>query len=232
MLASSTDELARVFRSEVSDEVTDQDGSDYGCLWKDWEVYGYMTEACDAVATRTDTSYRTIHLTFAAGDETVRLPPYLLEIREVRHLERDAKLDLLNANSPSFGEIDDYGAPRGRYSGLFGQTGRLRAVVRDYDASALRLVPTPQDAGTLEIQGTVTLAMPLAAGMPLPFQDVKDQRLVLDYMKAQAYLKQDAETEDLTRASLFDARFRDGVEARKVQLRNVRRAPPTVRMNW
>lgn len=232
MLASSTDGLAGVFRNEVDDKVTDQDGGDFGCLWTNAEVYGYMTEACDAVATKTSTAYRTIRLPFEAEQSKISLPAYVLEIREAHYVERNTELEQLNANEPQFGGTDDYGIQRGRFAGLFGQSGTPRAFVRDYDTRGIRLVPTPTVLGTIEIQCTVTIAAPLEAGMPFPFMDVKDQRLVLHYMKSLAYLKQDAETEDLTRASSFAALFRSGVEERAAQLRNNRRSPGTVRMNW
>ncbi|HRO60511.1 MAG TPA: hypothetical protein PKZ27_02760 [Rhodocyclaceae bacterium] len=232
MLAASTDGLMLVFRDEVDDLITDQGGSDYGCLWKNSEVYRYMTEACDAVATQTDTTYRTIRLLFEEDQATLTLPSYVLEIRSARYVERDIDIEHLNANATDFGSRDDYGIPQGRWSGMFGQKGTPRAFVRDYDARRLRLVPTPNTPGTLEIQCTVTIALPLEGGMPMPLSDVKDQRLVLHYMKSLAYRKQDAETEDLVRAREFGALYAHGVEVRKSQLRNNRRTPGTVRMEW
>ena len=232
MLAFSTDELMRVFRDEVDDVITDQNGSDFGCLWKNREVYGYMTEACDAVMSRTDTKYSTIRLPFVADQKTVRLPSYVLDIRSARYVERNTDLEHLNANDTGFGYGDDYGLPRGRSVGLFGESGPPRAFVRDYDTKALRLVPTPNTLGTIELQCTVTISVPFEEGMPLPLLDVKDQRLVLHYMKSIAYRKQDAETEDLTRAREFSALYENGVEDRKVRLRNNRRSPGVVRMAW
>ena len=222
----------RVFRDEVDDVITDRDGGDFGCLWSNREAYGYMTEACDAVASRTDTKMRTLRIPFVADQATVRLPAYVLDVRSMRHVERDSPVELKNANEPDYGVADDYGLSRLGGTQLFGGSGLPHTAVRDYDNKALRLVPTPNVAGTLEVQCTTTISTPLESGMPLPLTDIKDQRLVLHYMKALAYRKQDAETEDLTRAREFHALYENGVEDRKVRLRNNRRAPGVVRMTW
>lgn len=232
MLAATTTELLGVFRDEVDDVVTDIDGSDFGCLWKDREIYGYMTEACDAVARDTNTQYRLISVNYTAGDGVVALPSYVHEIRSIRDADRSVVLEQVNANAPALAQGDDYGQSLGT-NVMFGvSSGQPRAYVRDYDARAIRLIPTPSADGTLEIQCSVTIAARLQKDMPVPFAAIPDQRLVLHYMKSLAYRKQDAETEDLVRANGFEALYREGAAARAAELRNVRRAPPVVRMEW
>lgn len=82
MLAFTTDELAERFRSDVDDKITDAAGSDADCLWSNYDVYGYMTAACDALSRESAGVYRTIQLPITAYDPNVRLPSYVLHVRE------------------------------------------------------------------------------------------------------------------------------------------------------
>ena len=232
MLALFTDELATRFRSDVDDAVTDAAGSDYGCLWKDSDVYSYMTEACAMVASRTASLYRTLSLPYIAGQRTIFLPHYVREIRSARLVGRNQLVLQRNANDQLLGAHDDYGLRLSGHPQMFEGEGRPTTFVRDYDAKQLRLVPAPNEDDTLEIQCTVSISLPLSSGMPMPLTDLEDQVLVLHYMKMRAYRKHDAETEDLVRAKEYERLYEQGVIARASELRNNRRAPGQVRMNW
>lgn len=230
MLAQSTDQLATRFRSDVSDVVTDVGGSDFGCLWTNEDVYSYMTEATALIAMRTASLYRTLPLPVVAGERTVSLPHYVREIRSARLVGSNTVVRQTNANTPAFGPHDGYGL---WISGeMFSGEGRPAYFIRDYDARHLRLVPAPVEADTLEVQCSVSVAMPLEAGMPMPLTDIEDQVLVLHYMKMRAYRKHDAETEDLVRAKEYERLYEVGVQNRASQLLNNRRAPGQVRINW
>lgn len=231
MFFLDTCELARQFRLDVGDMVTDVNGGDFGCLWKDEEVYRYMTVAADAVATVVGTLYKTVRIPFNAGDATVRCPRYVLEIREARLVGANQPIEQHNANDPAFGTREDYGFLLNSNQ-LFGYQGRPTGFVRDYDRDQLRFTPTPSEADVLEIQCTTTPSLGMQAGIPLPFLDVKDQELMLMAMKARAYRKHDAETEDLTRAREWEQQFAHYSQERESQLRRNRRAPGEVRMNW
>lgn len=232
MLAFSTDDLATRFRSDVDDVVTDEAGSDFGCLWKDSDVYSYMTEACAMVASRTSSLYRTLQLPFSAGMRLLPLPRFVREIRSARLAGCNRPVVQRNANDMALGGRDDYGLKLSDNSEMFEGSGRPTSFVRDYDTGQLRLVPAPVEGDTLEIQCTVSISMPLCSGMPMPLTDLEDQVLVLHYMKMRAYRKHDAETEDLVRAREYERLYETGVTARASDLRNNRRAPGQVRMNW
>ena len=232
MLAFSTDELVTRWRSEVVDKITDVNGSDEDCLWSDYDAYGYLTEAVDAVAKLTDGLYKVVRLPFLAGDQMVRLPSYVLDIREARLVNTNRPVDQANANDTNYGWVLDYGMKWLGASALHEGSGEPTHFIRDFEAKALRLVPHPLVADTLEIQCTITTATFMEAGVPLPFTDIEDQRLLLHKMKALAYLKQDAETEDLARAKLFAALFEQGAMDRKSALQRMRRKPSVMRFNW
>ena len=232
MLCYTTTELAARFRADVNDLITDVDGGDFGCLWSNADVYNYMGDAADAVATRVGTLYKTIQLPFQAGDATVRCPDYVLEIRYARLVNHNQTIEQVNLNSTCFGVRDDYGLQHTDASSLFASTGRPTSFVRDYDRKALRFAPTPTEADTLEIQCTTTPTIQMQPDVPLPFMDRKDQLLMLMYMKAVAYRKHDAETEDLVRANYWEAKYEAEVRDRESQLRRNRRAPGAIRMEW
>lgn len=221
MFATVSDELLRFFRAESDDTVEPY-------LWADWEAYGYMTEAFDALLKQTEVQYRVLRLPFAAGVATVPLPARVLHLREV-HID-GRKLDPANANAPGFEHADDYGRIASAPSALFDSSGEPEFYVRDYESKALRLVPIPAAAGTLEVQASVSIAMPMAEGIPLPTTDAEDLRLVLHYMKHLAFQKHSADTEALVRAKWHLGEYTAGAAEREARLRNYRRTPGTVRM--
>lgn len=214
MLAATTDELERRFRSDVKDIKTAADGSDFGCLWTDADVYGYMTVACDALAKLTQGLYKTLQLQIAANNAWVKLPSYVQHIREAHLLSNNARVEQVDAADVDYAPAS--GAPQ--------------LYVRDYDRRSLRLLPTPTIPDTLEIQAAVSIALPMEAGLPVPFTDTEDQQLLLEKMKALAYLKHDAETEDLTRARVHADLYAQGALSRMSLLGNLRRTPPVMRM--
>ena len=60
MLAFTTDELIKAIRSDLDDKTTAADGSDFGCLWSDADLYRYLTGACDALAKKLGVLYKTL----------------------------------------------------------------------------------------------------------------------------------------------------------------------------
>lgn len=214
MLAFTTDELEKRFRSDVNDVKTAADGSDFGCLWKDEDVYAYMTVACDALAKDTQGVYRVLRLPVTSGSQTVRLPPNVQHIRDARLASNNEQLKQIDA-------MDTWLGP---------SSGTPRSFCRDYDARQLLLLPTPAAADTLALQVTISISMPMSAGLPLMFTDTEDQQLLLAKMKALAYLKHDAETEDLTRARMHAGIYAQGALDRMSALGNLRRTPTVMRM--
>lgn len=224
MLATSTDGLAAIFRAEVDDQFTDpQNPSDVDCLWKEVEIYGYMTEAADAVARDVEGLYKIAQYPVVAGVQLVPLPKSILHVREARLLTAQLKLHPRNIDDVASLPSDDYGFRV--ESQFWTSTGVPRFFVRDYDRRGILLSPIPTSNDTIELQCTTTLGAPLVAGAMLPFLEVPDQRLMLLKMKALAYLKQDADTQDLKRSAAFDKKYTDMATDRKAMLEAYRRTP-------
>lgn len=224
MFASTADELLRFFRTDVGDAVAPY-------LWEDWEAYGYMTEGFDALLKAADVRTTVLNLQFSASVPTVALPKSLLHIRTAR-IVGGGELTPASATTRMSTRANDYGVPWPDTDAMFKGSGTPQYYVRDYERSALRLVPIPDMDGSIELQGTVTTSLPMDDGMPLPTTDAEDLRLVLHYMKALAYAKHEAETEDLVRARYHQDLFRMGARERESNLRNYRRPPGVVRMEW
>jgi hypothetical protein len=217
MLADTAQELLELLRAEVKDNKFYSVSDDQLCLWSDVEILSYMTEAVDALATATNGLRETVVLPYLADATYVRLPPRVLNIYRARLVTADEKLDIVNENE-GFRPAAD--------------TGRPSEVIRDADASRLRLYPTPTTADSVELLCSVTLSSRLEASDDVPFVKATDQRLLLEYMKWKAYSKQDAETEDLVRAKQARDNWEVGAGLREVELRNHRRSPGHVRMDW
>lgn len=228
----TTDDLIQRFRSDVFDplEGVDANTPDSENLWKNWEIYEYMSEAADAVARGTLGLYKTLVLPIVVAQNIVPLPLYVLQIRGAWLTTAARSLDPMNALEAGRYIRDDYGLQvTGGYRTM---TGRPRMFIRDRVRKALVLVPIPAEADTLELQCSVTLSTPLLPGMPLPFMELPDQRLMLLYMKYLAYAKQDADTADLARSNTFEQQFNHDVEEREVELRKQRRIPAPIAMEW
>ena len=231
MIAFTSEELAALFRSDVDDELPVA-GDDVANLWKINTVYRYMTVAMDALARDAQGLQRVLRLPVVANEPTVPLPRQVLEIYVARLLIDGREVHPANTNDTALTCTSDYGVYHHGFQGMFKSTGTPDYYIRDYQQQALHLMSIPVKDDTLEIQCTVTIAVPVEAGMVLPFREIIDQQLILAHMKFQAYRKQDAETMDMARSDGFYAEYKNGVLARNSELRNYRSTPGQIRMNW
>lgn len=225
MFAQTATDLLKVFRAEVADAALPY-------LWEDWEVFGYMTEAFDALLKDTSVKFTVLTLPFTANNPLVSLPKSVLNIR-VAHIVGGQMVSPASATVRSTVRADDYNRQFSTNdTAMFTDTGTPEQYIRDYNRGALRLVPIPTADGQLELQCTSTISVPMADGAALPSTDSQDLRLALHYMKHIAYRKQDAETQDLVRARDHEAQYNAGVVEREQRLLNYRRPPGVVRMEW
>lgn len=235
MLGSLTaEELNVVFRQDVVDirEGVDADNPDSENLWKDVEVYRYMTVAVDRFCK--DVGYSTMRIITRAvevDNPRIPIPASVLEIRHARLLTARRDLKPANLNEGTLSRADDYGMNTIGYSDMLTATGTPLHYIRDYYGDGdLRLVPIPAATDVLELQCTTTLACKFVDGTePLLVTDIEDQQIVLMYMKYQAYNKQDADAAETARAIGFKREYDAAVKVRKSQLKNQRRRPGVVR---
>lgn len=224
MFAATTDELLSVWRREVDDTAEPY-------LWSHDEGLQYMTEAVDMTAKATLGLNRVLHIPYDVAQAVVPLPANVLHINTALLVGARRALHEVNSEEWVSGP-SDYGACSHQYAFAADSQGIPRSYLRDYERRALRLIPIPIAADTLELQCTVTLATPMVSGAMLPFRDSEDLRLVLLYMKKLAYEKHDVETLDLQRARDFGAQFEALALRRKSDINSYRRAPGITRVDW
>lgn len=220
MLAQTTDQLAVVFRTEVDDPLRDE-CTDTDCLWSDASIYRFMTEAADAVARAVQRNKKTAYVSYLAGAEYVRIASSIQHLITVRIASSGARVLPMTAEE-AFDRFQEPEVAVGEPRFYFWESNQRR----------LELWPRPADDGTLAMFVETRLGYPLEAGLPVPFSEVPEQRLMLTYMKARAYEQQDAETLDLDRAREFQAQFDNASKDREVEHRKFTREPGTVQMNW
>lgn len=235
MIAITSTDLNNIFRREVKDPLAgyDDDHPDSESLWKEDEIYQYMTEAIDMVSKIVCGRYRIYQLPVVANQSAIYVPRAVLEIRSARLVTAQLTLIEGNANSYVYRGVDDYGREIISGQGMFSATGSPPTTyIRDYQANCIRLVPIPTTNDTLEVQCNVTDPFMYEAGFPLPVMDTEDQRLILTHMKGRAYMKHDADTEDMVRAKFYMDLFEKDSLDRASRLRNYNRAPGFVQMDW
>lgn len=229
MFAETVEEMIAAFRSDV-DDVASTDGSDN--LWDSIDVLRYLNTAVDKTARKVLSLHEVITLAVTADDPVVALPRRVLHIRHARMASTNYTLSEQNADEAVFGG-DDYGITTSVTNSLFsGRSGPPRVFVRDYETLGLRLFPTPVASDSLILQCTVTIETALDDTDDMPFTDTDDLHLVLLWMKKLAYSKHDAETRDLQRAQEYEDEYNALAVERNAAVRNLRRRPGTVRMQW
>lgn len=229
MFATTVNELVTLFRSEVNDR-DKFDGDPDSLLWKPADVLAYFNEGLNRVLKRTEALYREIPLKVTAGQRLVRLPASVRHIREARLRSTFSPLREVNTNDPArYMSASDYGLPT---LTLNASPGEPSAYTRDFSAKGLLLNTVPVADDFIDIQCSVILTEPLTLEDDLPITDDEDQRLVITYMKYRAYAQHDVETYDLQRSTQYRAEFDRDLAERVADLRSVRRAPGTVRMEW
>jgi hypothetical protein len=236
MLIRTASDLKTIFRREVDDlqEGINAANPDSENLWKDDEVYFYMYEAECEVARRTFALQGTKTLTVTADEALVSLPFFILDINHARLVTGQRELHEMNMNEVAPHE-DDYGIKFSGNQALFDRTGTPTHFIRDYDKNGrkLRLWPTPVIADTLVINAYMLPNRPIIDGQEvLSFDDPRDIRLMLCWMKYLAYQKQDADGFDKGAAASFEAEFERKMAVRRSEVERVRRRPGTVRCNW
>ena len=237
-LYATASELARQFRSDVYDPLEGFNASepDSENLWKNSDVYFYMTEAADAVARRTKQLTKHFSIAYAAGQAVVRISSSVLDIfnSSVSLTNGMTRLFSANINGDPYGVSDDYGN-RTMFAPLaLDVTGTPSRFIRDYEVKGnLRLLPIPEVADTLNFAATVTIAAPFLDGSePMPFTEMPDISLMLKYMKGMAYLKQDADTLDERRSQYWFAEYERAVLERELEIRRIRHPVSIVRSCW
>lgn len=212
----NSSELLSLFRSEMADQ-------EETYLWSDEDIFGYEDDAQKMFCRLTDgiadaSTAAVVELAVAPGDDWLTLHPSILRIRSAIRADSGRPIEIINA--------DDM-LPRGWY--FDGNTGPVKALVIGQEANKSRAYPKSNE--TMDMVLTV-FRLPLVAintdgdqALEIP---AEHHPHLMHWMRHRAYLKQDAETFDRTRAAEAEGAFRAYCEQVKQEERRKAFKPRTV----
>lgn len=208
-----TSELLALFRRE-----TDDIAEPY--LWSDEEFYIYLNDAQDVfvrlIGGIADRRSALTKLNYKTGDQFKPFDDRILRIKGVQD-ENNNKVTVQNYDSLETNYLeDDYG--RRFNAGLDdGRTGDIKYVITDVEAGDIQFYPIPDHDGYLKLY---IYRRPMkeitGAGTELEISSFHHLNL-LNWVKYKAYMKQDVETFDQTKARDFRRAFVDGVTEAKTE---------------
>lgn len=196
--------LLELFRLE-----TDDISEPY--LWSDFEFFIYLDDAQKTFVRRTggisDSSSAITRIPFRINDTLIKFDERILRITQAKD---DQNRKIVVRNIDNFEDSpyldDDYGNMVN--AGLDdGRTGPLRYIITDMEQNKLRLYPLPDTAGTLQLYVR-----------RLPLDDIEDEDstfeihsqhhlALLNWVKYLAFMKQDVETFNQSKAEDFRIAF-------------------------
>lgn len=211
------------FRSDVFDKAdVDDAGNARDTLWSDDEVLRYLNSACARWASDTLALRRRFEFTITADNALVRFPySEIIEVLSIAFVITGRRRHLIEFDIDEGICTDDYGQAIHTQPDL-DRTGLPSHYTRDWDNQFLRLYPVPYIDGTLSVNAIV-LPQELYPGMPLPATARQDIDLIMLLVKKAAYSKQDADVQDLSRASTFENEYRRMVLDRRSEIDRIRR---------
>lgn len=210
-------DIVLAFRSAVNDEEEEY-------LFSDLEVFGYLDDAqkefCRITKLLVDaTTFASISVT--ASTPVIDFSSRIIEVVRATITGRTSPLKIKTVRQMDRGDFlssDDYG------SSITGSnwttvTGTPRILVTDWAYGKARLYPSPTANATLSINAVVLPAEINAASTSMDVTDSSHQRILIEWMKHLAYMKDDADAFDEKSASLAAANFvsRANVVARDIQ---------------
>ncbi len=170
-------------------------------LWSDEELYDYSDDAQKMFTRLTGglpdaSSALATVLSFSATSDWVATHPSILKVRQAYRPDTGNKIDVVN-----YEDLGNLGIR------LDGRKGEPKVLIIGMEENRAKLYPAPETSGTIQL---------LVDRMPLKDITDGDQKLeVADkhsnglrmWIKARAYMKQDAETYDKRQADDCEAQF-------------------------
>lgn len=219
-------EFIAAFRADLRDGVD-------GELWSDADIVRYLNDAVQeanerALLTEDRATPAVCSVTLSAGVSTYNLHPSVIRIKRISYLGRpldETSVEEMDAESSNWESRS--GEPR-RY--IFEQASGV-------NPAKVRLWPTPTSAGTLALTVNRGALKKLTADIETAKPELPERfhERLKDWVYRCAYLKQDADGFDKSKAIEFEASFERSFGARpdaNVQRKQRDKRPPLVRSNW
>lgn len=193
---ASADELIRSFRLRMRDTKAPY-------FWTDCELYEYISNGESVIAERIlciqDMTSEACAYDVVSGEPEIVLHPSIVRIRDARWVENnvETKLDIKS--------VDDVASKGAR---ILTQVGRPHTMMTGATTDGVRLYPIPQDDGQLRLAVFRTPLKQVSANQKKLEIPSQYRPALIEYMKFEALMKDDAETFDRERAeralSVFD----------------------------
>lgn len=219
-------EFIAAFRADLRDDVD-------GELWSDADIVRYLNDAVQeanerAFLTEDRATPAVCSITLTADVSTYNLHPSVIRIKRLTYLGRpldETSVEEMDAESSNWESRS--GEPR-RY--IFEQAS-------GGSPARVRLWPTPTSAGTiaLTVNRGALKKLTVDIGTAKPELPERFHERLKDWVYRCAYLKQDADAFDKSKAIEFEASFERSFGARpdaNVQRKQRDKRPPIVRSNW
>jgi hypothetical protein len=200
-------ELLELFRKEVDDETKLY-------LWSDKEFFVYLNEAQDTfvrlIGGIADRRSALTNISYKIGNQFKKFDDRIYRIKGAFD-ENNKILSIRNLDHFAVnGASDDYGVRNS--SGLDNsRTGPIKYLITDVESNEIQLYPIPDSDGSIRLY---VYRRPLSeivdenSELEIPsYQHVS----LLDWVKYRAFMKQDVETFDGTKAASFRTSFTDFV---------------------
>lgn len=219
-------DFIEAFRDQVEDHAVPP-------FWSDAQIVRYLNEAVQEACERAKLiedrlTPAVCTVTLAPDVSTYPLHPSVFEIKRVTFRGRpldETSVEEMDADCPGWETLK--GLPRAY---IFEQASGIRPA-------NIRLVRTPTQADTLALTVYRGALKPLSADRDTERPEIPERfhENLMDWVLHRAYLKQDADTFDPTKAAeskaLFVQAFGERPDA-NVQRKQRDRSPPIVQSNW
>lgn len=216
----NTSDLYKLFRQDVVD-------LEAPYLWSDLEVFTYMDDAQlmfarYGVGIGDVTTTNVVRVPVAAGEEFACIHESILTIRKAELASTNRPLAIMNLLEGPHYDTD--------YGMIFnGSTehlpGPVRGIVVGEEYNKVRWVSVPEQNDEV-VLSVYRLPINQITNKNQEFEIRREHHYcLLDWMKARAYAKQDAETFDRTKSAQHEQRFMDYCEKAKAEWERYKHKP-------
>jgi hypothetical protein len=213
--------LVATFRTDMSDPELPGSGDSSDSLWTDTEILDWLGEAQRELCERVDLLFdaTTYELTTADGDDLYALDDNILKIRRGkvaggRTLEAVSVEELLRRYQPTSFELT--------VTDWEGMQGEPDYIVMDYETGFVKLVPEPVGIEVIELH---VYRLPIDDTMEIPN---KHRRELLHKVKHLALMKDDVDSQNLTKADYYEGKWEAAVNKIDKMFKREHRGPQVV----
>jgi hypothetical protein len=190
----TSSDLLALFRSEIADTAEPY-------LWSDEDVFGYMDDAQTMFCRKTDgildaSTDAVTKIAVVPGSDRIALHQKIKRIRAITREDTGRGIDIINR--------DDMVLRKWYFDGT---VGIVKALVIGVEAHKARVFPVSSETVNLRLEVQRLPLITITSDGDQAFEiDDEHHRHLLHWMKSLAYMKQDSETFNRTKAEEFETK--------------------------